>query len=330
MGEGSIEQAVMPDAAALDKVHAAIAAYNAERPQQENTMQVRVTFIVGGYVVLAFFILLILYNDYRGAFGYGFGIAVFGSWWVWDMAMQPTKTFQQDLRDRLLPVIFGFVDRVRYSKGDTPRFMEHFPKKALMRYGHSIHDDAISGAYDGMDFMLSETELASGSGKNKQVLFKGVVFHFVRPVAFDGILSATKRPTGLMKFLFGSEGLELVKSGNVFADASHEFRTDRPGPETERLLGPLGAALEYLSQTWRDGEVRIALTGTEGFLLVPSSKNFFELPDIAHDIDFDRHVRPMIRDLVTLLVTARLVSKIGESPSEAPNRIREPGLRGSL
>ncbi|WEZ83248.1 hypothetical protein P6U16_20775 [Rhizobium sp. 32-5/1] len=71
------------------------------------------------------------------------------------------------------------------------------------------------------------------------------------------------------------------------------------------------SALDYLSGVWPTDVVRIALSGHECFLLVPSKKNFFELPDIAHDINFDAHVRPMIRDLVTLLVTARLVSRIG-------------------
>jgi len=313
------EAAVMPDAAALETVHRAIEDYNRERPARELAMQQRVTVVMGGYVLIAGCFLLLLFNSgLRDGFGIACGVAFFGGWWAYQQCLKPAREFQQGLRDRMLPVIFGFVEQVQYSKGTSPRFMERFPKDALLKYANANHDDAVSGIYDTVRFMLSETELTTG-GKNKTVLFKGVIFHFVREARFPGTLAATKRPGGFQKFVenfFSTGSLNVVESGDPRADASHEFRTSNTTAAKPLIEGELVSALDYLASVWRDDVVRIALSGHECFLMVPSKKNFFELPDIAHDIDFNRHVLPMIRDLVTLLVTARLVSRIGAPEPE--------------
>ena len=68
--------------------------------------------------------------------------------------------------------------------------------------------------------------------------------------------------------------------------------------------------------------VRLALMGGDAFLMVPTKRNFFELPGPQEDIDWERHVRPMIRDLMTLLAVAQLVCRInvpqpvGEPPAD--------------
>ncbi len=320
MDQAFDEASVMPDAAALETVHRAIDAYNEERPARELAMQQRVTIVMGGFVVVAGCILLLLFNSgMKDGFGLVCGGVFFVGWSLYQQCLKPARAFQQDLRDRMLPVIFGFVDRVQYSKGTTPRFMERFPKQALMKYASATHDDAVSGVYENLRFMLSETELTTG-GKNKTVLFKGVIFHFIRDNSFPGILAATKRPGGFQKFVenfFSTGPLNVIESGDPRADASHEFRTNNMTAAKPLVEGDMVSALDYLSGVWPTDVVRIALSDHECFLLVPSKKNFFELPDIAHDINFEADVMPMIRDMVTLLVTARLVSHIGIEPPPA-------------
>jgi len=314
------EATVMPDAAALEVLRQAIGEYNVARPARELAMQRRVTVVMGIYAVIAVVAFFQIVSKIGMGEGLGVVIAVlFGiGWGLFNFCMKPVRDFQQNLRDRMLPLIFGFVEELRYTKGLRPRFMEKFPKQALLKYGLAEHDDAISGLHEGMHFMLSETELSTG-GKNKSVLFQGVIFHFYIDPPFPGILAATKRPTGMQKFaqeLFGTGNLCIIDSGDPAIDATHEFRTDNTAAARPLIEGPLVKALDYLSSVWRDDVVRIALSGHECFLLVPTKKNFFELPDIAHEINVDWHVFPMIRDLVTLLVTARLVSRIGLSPIE--------------
>lgn len=311
---------VMPDAAALEAVRAAVDAYNAERPRQEQRMHWRLTVAMGLYGVAAFIIIVWFMNTgQKKDFGIVIAIVAVLGFGLYKLCMKPVKDFQQTLRNGMLPQIFGFIGDVRYSKGINPRFMEKFPKKALLKYGRAAHDDSISGHYDGLSFMLSETKLTTG-GKNERTLFQGVILHFYLEQPFPGILAATKRPTGMAKFaqdVFGTGDLRIIESGDVHIDATHEFRSDNRSAAAPLITGPLVKALDYLGDVWRDDVVRIALVENACFLLVPAKRNFFELPNIAHDIDLDRHVLPMIRDIVTLLVTARLVSRINAVEEDA-------------
>ena len=52
--------------------------------------------------------------------------------------------------------------------------------------------------------------------------------------------------------------------------------------------------------------------GRDGFLLLPVTKNFFELPGISTPLDYKAHIEPMVADMVALLATASLVRKVGQ------------------
>lgn len=74
----------------------------------------------------------------------------------------------------------------------------------------------------------------------------------------------------------------------------------------------LAQALKWLLETWPENPPRVALRDRDGFLLIPLSKNFFELPGISQALDYKGHVEPMVADMAALLATAALVRKVGE------------------
>ena len=309
------EAALMPKEAALEDLRAAVTAYNASRGEVTQHMYLRVVLIFGGFLVVAGFISYIALMEIDSdVVGIVLGLLFVAGGFVWRFAVAPAKQFQQALRDRMLPLVFGFIDEVQYVHGATPRFIAAMPDKDFVRRDRSEHGDMIAGRHDGLAFTLSETELSTGSGKSRQTTFKGVVFHFVREQEFPGLLLAARKPNAVVRFmrdLFGGASLSLVTSDNPEVDTSHEFRTNRPDAATPIVQGALAKALDYLATVWREDVVRLALNGKECYLLVPSKKDFFELPPVDTPIDFDRHIRPMIRDLVTLLATAQLVNRIG-------------------
>ena len=309
------EAALMPKEGALEDLRNAVAAYNAARPKVEREMYLRILLIFGTYLLMASLLAYAVWQqDNMDFLGVVLGLAFVGGTFVWKIATDPARRFQQVLRDRMLPLIFGFIDEVQYVHGATPRFISAMPGKEFVQRDRSTHGDMIAGVHDGLAFTLSETELSTGSGKSKHTSFKGVIFHFAREEEFPGLLIAARRPTAMQRFmrdLFGSTALALVRSGNPEVDVSHEFRTDRAEAATPIVQGTLAKALDYLATVWRDDVVRLALSRRDCYLLVPTKKDFFELPPVDTAIDFDRHIRPMIRDLVTLLATAQLVRRIG-------------------
>lgn len=309
------ETALMPKEGALEGLRAAVTAYNEMRPKVARDMHLRILLIFGGYLVFAGFVAYLSWADIgTDIVGIVLGLLFVGGGFVWAYAVAPSKRFQQTLRDRMLPLVFGFVDEVQYVHGTTPRFMAGLPDKELVARSRAEHGDMIAGRHEGLAFTLSETEFSTGSGKSRQTTFKGVIFHFLREQEFPGLLLAARKPNAVHRFmrdLFGGGSLALVTSGNPEVDASHEFRTSRPDAATPLVQGALAKALDYLATVWRDDVVRIALKGRDCYVLVPSKKDFFELPPVDTPIDYDRYIQPMIRDLVTLLATAQLVNKIG-------------------
>ncbi len=66
------------------------------------------------------------------------------------------------------------------------------------------------------------------------------------------------------------------------------------------MTGRLAQALKWLGETRPENPSRVALKDRDGFLLIPLSKNFFELPGISQPLDYKGHVEPMVADMAAL------------------------------
>jgi hypothetical protein len=143
-----------------------------------------------------------------------------------------------------------------------------------------------------------------------------VVLAFQTIAPFPGLLVATHKAnmvTSFFRGLFGDGDLEEITSGVAALDENYEFRTDNPTAAQPLVRGRLAQALQWLGETWPDEPARVALRGEDGFLLLPSSKDFFELPPTSEPLDYRKHIEPMIADMATLLAIAALVRKVGAS-----------------
>lgn len=50
---------------------------------------------------------------------------------AWHWVFEPSSQFEQQLRKRLFPVIFGFISNFRHENGTEPQFLERFRKAEL-------------------------------------------------------------------------------------------------------------------------------------------------------------------------------------------------------
>ncbi|UVK41524.1 DUF3137 domain-containing protein [Mesorhizobium sp. AR10] len=234
------------------------------------------------------------------------------------LATKPARALQQSFRETLLPIIFGFIGDMRYQHDVTPNSFDRLPRETVGSFNRQTFDDIVSGRYEGFLFELYEANLREGSGKSTKTTFNGVIVAFETIAPFPGILVATRRANvvvGFFRGLFASK-MEELSSGDAALDAAYEFRSDNVQAARPLVSGRLAQALKWLSETWPDDPARIALNGSDGFLLLPQTKNFFELPDISVPLDYNTHVAPMIADMGAMLATAALVRKIGAKDDE--------------
>ncbi|MEQ1943254.1 hypothetical protein ABMA32_12630 [Mesorhizobium sp. VNQ89] len=233
-------------------------------------------------------------------------------------AVKPAKNLQQALRDRAIPVIFRFIEDIKYGHGTTPLSYERLPREMLGAFNRQQFDDVISGRYEDFPFELYEATLRQKSGKSSSEVFKGVIIAFQTPTPFKGVLFAARKSgkvAGFFRGLFG-EKFKEVQSGNAALDEIYEFRTDNVAAAQPLVGGRLAQALEWLVETWPESPALVALKGDDGFLLIPQKKNFFELPGISQPLDYKLHVEPMVADMAALLATASLVRKVGGSDDQ--------------
>ncbi|ESY69013.1 DUF3137 domain-containing protein [Mesorhizobium sp. M0051] len=310
----------MPNEAVIAGIRKDIEAYEAARASAVRQVRWRAPVFVG--LVLVFVMLVSwLFNKVADpneqwfstphVFLYGTGLVA--SSVLYFQAMKPATRLQQSFRETLLPIIFGFIADMRYQHGVTPNSFDRLPREAVGAFNKQSFDDVVSGRYEEFPFELYEAELRVGSGKDSSTVFKGVIVAFEAIEPFPGVLVATRRTNAVVGFFRGmfAGKMQDLSSGVPELDAAYEFRTDNAEPARPLVTGRLAQALKWLGETWPDDPARVALNGSDGFLLLPLTKNFFELPVISVPLDYTTHVAPMISDMGAMLATAALVRKIG-------------------
>jgi hypothetical protein len=147
---------------------------------------------------------------------------------------------------------------------------------------------------------------------SEQEVFRGVVLAFQLEKPFPATLIARTRTsvsgfTRFMQGLFGSGALEEVLTGDPRVDSAYEFRCDNPIRARQLVSPDFTHALDELGSAWPDAPSRIAIAKETGFVLLPTRRSFFELPELARECDYESHIQPMVHDLMLLIDIAKQV-----------------------
>ena len=312
------DTSIMPSAAAVATAEAAIKVYNDEMPAARREVYFKYATQMAPFILaVAFLLWLIVFvmtsasSNFRGVLlaAVAFGGFHFGSM-LWKHVNEPVTGLRQYTRDKLIPQLFGFVENVSYSNGREPRFMSRLPARTVVQFTRVVYDDAVRGRYSGTDFELCEMHFFQKSGKSENETFKGVVFQFPLTALFPGEMVITRRRTKWDKFWWGApqDGhLVEIVTGDTWTDGSYEVKTDNRKAGVPLARANLPKLLRWLETTWDSGAPKIVLKAQDGYLLLPSKKNFFELPPNGVVLDYRAHAEPMVRELMALIATANLV-----------------------
>lgn len=316
----------MPDEAAIAGIRARLGQYEADRARIARRTRLRVPLYVGLIVVIVL-VLAIAFNTFADPNEQWFSAphvflyvgGVIAAIIAWVFANGPATDLRQTFREQLFPVIFGFIKDFRYTRLAMPESFALLPREAIGAYNKQGFDDTISGVYGGFPFELYEASFWTKSGQTETPNFRGIVLAFELVTPFPGVLIAARKTGEVSSFLgdlFGTR-LDAISSGVEALDAAYDFRTDNKQAAQPLVGGHLAQALQWLGEAWPGEPTRVALKGSDGFLLIPTAKNFFELPEIGVTADYKEHIAPMLADMAQLLATASLVRKVGTSGEPA-------------
>jgi hypothetical protein len=100
-----------------------------------------------------------------------------------------------------------------------------------------------------------------------------------------------------------------MSSGNRQLDESHQFYSDNRSAARPIIAGPLTSVLTWLGNEWHGGDGRIALAGEHGYLMLPSTHDYFSLPEGGQDIEYKYHIKPLVQEVVAALAVAHVVNR---------------------
>lgn len=316
----------MPDDAFIAGIKARLERIEAERRSATRAVSWRAPLFIG-LLLVAVVGLALFFNSFAdpnekwlsALHVFLYAIAAVVGLVLFIQTTKPARSFRQSSRDRILPMVFGFIKDLNYRHDVTPQSFDRMPLETVGAFNRESFDDVISGRCEEFAFELYEATLREKSLGSDVTTFKGIVVAFETMTPFPGVLVATRKtgkPVGFLRGLFGG-GLEELQSGMPALDEAYEFRTDNVDAARPLVTGRLAQALQWLGETWPEQPARVALKGSDGFLLIPIARNFFELPENSTPLDYKAHVAPMIADMASLLATASLVRKAGEADDVA-------------
>ncbi|MER2533583.1 MAG: hypothetical protein ABTQ31_00280 [Rhizobiaceae bacterium] len=317
----------MPGDEAIARIKADLERYEAERARAHAAVRWRVPLSLGALVVATAALAWVFngvadpYEQWASApHVFLYVIAFFGLLVTYRWARKPARDTQASFRARILPIVFGFVRDMRHRQNETPESFRRLPRETVGAFDGQSFDDVISGRYEDFSFELYEAVLWQKGGKSNTRVFKGVIVAFDNAVPFPGVLVASHKSGAMSRFFEGIFGQKMrqLQSGIAAIDDAYDFRTNAPEAAQPLVAGRLAQALAWLREAWPEQPARVALHDSDGFLVIPTSKNFFELPPIGETLDYRTHVAPMIADMAALLATASLVRKVSGEGAAQP------------
>lgn len=310
--DGAPEEVHMPDEAAVADVRRHIDDYNGRRMK---TFRQAAILVAACIAIAAVLVGALLYWTRGGALVGIALIAIFASaYWGVKTAWKPVQDLQNNLRGQVIPLMFGFVDRVSYSHGWDPGILGVVERLRLSHFTRAENDDAITGVHEGLQFKLLETRLSRKSGKKHIVIFRGLVFHFVIERDYPGTLVAARRNAGswiseIIEHFFPDQDSTVLLRDD-YLDRTYVVRTDNPEAAEQMVSVSLAPALGYLGAEFGTDDVRLALQQRECVLMLPTNRNYFAVPPVWQPLHYEAHVRPMIHEMVMLLAIAQLIRKL--------------------
>lgn len=308
----------------IEKLRRDIDAYEAERPAVASRVGRRTLLVMGAWGAAAAIAVVLMFPVLMRGFDDFFAIATLGvialaGIGAWIFARQPAYALQSGFRDKLFPLVFGFVDGLKHTIGAKPESFDALPMDMTGMWNEKRFDDGLSGQFDGIEFELCEARLSfEVSSSTPDVVFRGLILSMQLARPFGGRFFVTRRlgkAAIWFRNTFQANGLKEMASGDAALDATYEFRTDNEAAAKALLSGHLDKTLAIIGESWPGDPVRLGICGGHCFLLLPTVKgrDLFELPGVDERIDFDRHIAPMIADLGRILSIGRLTKQAVET-----------------
>lgn len=287
--------------AQLEVIRQEVAAYNRQRQPAEWLMYKGIArkFLPFVGIVLA----IVVLAQFQGAPGITIitmALAVLIGFGLRRLILKPVADLKERNRERLLPVIYGFIQDFAYTHDEVPDVMPWLQKIDLVPFDTSMHGGTITGRYGGAAFTLTETEMLVEGERQERIVFGGTLFHFRREAFFPGtfVVQAKGRADDEPgEDLFPDGALHDIRSPAAEAGDRYRLRTTNSSAAEALPGGAFGDLAKRLEDAWGGAAWSLVLHDHDCYLLIPVRTGVFDLPAVGRDIDADRDLNPIVAEM---------------------------------
>lgn len=244
------------------------------------------------------------------------GFLIFGAvacFFVWMWVQYPKSQYRKSIKQDIFPHVFSFFGTdYSYDADASSVTVEALkPSGIIPRYnsGGDSNEDLVRGSYQDVALEFFESQLVSGSGKNRRTVFRGMFITLSMNKNFHGH-TIVKRDLGKLGNFFGDKfsKLDNVKLEDpVFEEQFEVYSSDQV--EARYLLTPafmerllhlesvIGGVKKNSKKAKRRSGIQVAFYENKLLLMISTGKDRFEVGNINEPVTFIEDINTILSEM---------------------------------
>ena len=244
--------------------------------------------------ICAFYGFTISSRDNRGIFKLAcilFTLSYFSWFWI-------KKGFENTIKERIMPTVCSCFGDMSWTQGRYPDGKIFSDSCVVPQYTSEEYDDIFRGSYKDVKIEIVEPEYEVGSGKNRRVVFNGVIVKLDMNKPFTS--HTVIKPNSLMhispsKQLHHTEleDVEFNKKFDVFTNDEVDARYLITPSFMERL--------KSMKTAFSASNISCSFYGNLLIIALPTNKDIFSLCSLVKPIDDSKQYFQMYEEIVSII-----------------------------
>lgn len=220
---------------------------------------------------------------------------IFLAWLVW---YSIKKAFENKIKEKIMPIVCSCFNNLRWNN-DSYRYGQVFKTSGVVpNFTGEGYDDIFYGKHKDVNIEIVESEFDVGSGKNRRIVFKGVVIKLDMNKKFTSHTVITPD-----KFFHNSplpdlrhttlEDVEFEKKFDVFTNDEVDARY---------LITPsFMQKIKAIKTAFKADKVRCAFYGNLLLVALSTKKDLFSLCSLVKPVDDPKQYFQMYEEIISII-----------------------------
>lgn len=208
------------------------------------------------------------------------------------------KGFENTIKEKIMPTVCSCFGKMKWSEGSYYGSEVFSASYVIQNYTSEEYDDIFKGVYKDVSIEIIEPQYEIGSGKNRRVVFDGVIVKLDMNKTFTS--HTVIKPHSIMHLSPAAdvhytelEDVEFNKRFDVFTNDEVDARY---------LITPsFMQRLKNIKTAFQANGVNCAFFGNLLIIALPTTKDLFSICSLVKPIDDNKQYFQMYEEIVSII-----------------------------